>query len=60
MLVIGNLCLSIGLLLRLFVHPSGLIHKNLLDGVCGLLIGLSIGINLFVVRLAHRCHQRLQ
>jgi hypothetical protein len=28
--------------------------------VCGLLIGLSIGINLFVVRLAHRCHQRLQ
>ena len=46
-MAVGSLCLDIGLLLHLFIHPSGQTAKDWLDGVSGLLIGISIGTNLF-------------
>ena len=58
MFVIGNLSLSIGLLLWMFVHPSGLIRKDVLDAVCGFLLGLSLGINFFAFWLARRCDEK--
>jgi len=42
----GNLCLSLGLLLRLFVHPAGQLQKDWLDGIVGLMMGVAIAINL--------------
>jgi hypothetical protein len=58
LVAIGNLCLVIGLLLWNFVHPSSQIEKNWLDGVTGLLMGLSIGINLFAFRFAQSCREK--
>jgi hypothetical protein len=53
-MAIGNLCLTIGLTLRLFVHPSGQAAKNWLEGVSGLLVGISIGTNFFGLRHMRR------
>jgi hypothetical protein len=55
MRAMGNIALIIGLLLWLLFHPSGQIERNWLHFVCGLLLGLSICINLFGLRLARRC-----
>ena len=52
---LGCLCLSMGLLLRLFVHPSGNVGRNWLDGVAGMLIGMSIAINFLAFRSTRRC-----
>jgi hypothetical protein len=52
---IANISLVVGLLLWLFVHPSGQIERNWLHFVCGLLVGLSICINLFGLGRARRC-----
>lgn len=54
-MALGNISLVIGLLLWLFVHPSGQIERNWVQGLSGLLLGISIGINLFGLRLARRC-----
>ena len=45
--VLANLSLAVGLLLRVFVHPAGQMEQNWLDAACGFLIGLSIAVNLF-------------
>ena len=58
----GNVCLSVGLLLRLFVHPVAQVQKNWLDGVVGLLLGMAIAINLGNLYKSRRCataHDRL-
>jgi len=55
-LVLGNLCLAAGLLLWSF-HASIPIQQTWLHGVCGLLLGISIGVNLSAVRCARRCRQ---
>ena len=55
MRAMGNIALIIGLLLWLLFHPSGQIERNWLHFVCGLLVGLSIGINLFGLWRAQRC-----
>jgi hypothetical protein len=49
-MAIGNICLVIGLLLWLFVHPAGQFSRDALHFVCGLLLGLSITINLITLR----------
>ena len=54
-LQIGNLSLVAGLLLWMFVHPTGQFEKNSLHAACGFLLGLSIIINLFGLRFARRC-----
>jgi hypothetical protein len=54
MMAVGNFSLVAGLLLWNFRSyiPAG---PDWLHPVCGLLFGLSIGINLFGLRLARRC-----
>jgi hypothetical protein len=54
-MVMGNVSLVVGLLLWNFVHPSNSAERNWLHGVCGVMLGASIGINLFALRLARRC-----
>jgi hypothetical protein len=61
--VIGNVCLVAGLLLWNFdqwhwLQVSGQIERNWLHGVCGLLLGVSIGINLFGLRCGRRCGEK--
>lgn len=58
LIAVANLCLAAGLLLWNFVHPSGNIAREWLHGVCGALLGISIGINLFGLRLARRCAEK--
>jgi hypothetical protein len=53
----GNLCLAVGLGLFTFAHPSGQIEKNLVHALSGLLLGISIGVNLCALRLARRCRR---
>jgi hypothetical protein len=58
LLAIGNMSLVVGLLLWLFVHPSGQIEKNWLHAVCGFLLGLSVTINLMGLVFARRCREK--
>jgi hypothetical protein len=58
LLAIGNISLVVGLLLWLFVHPSGQIEKNWLHAVCGFLLGLSVTINLMGLVFARRCREK--
>jgi len=51
---IGNSCLAVGLLLWVF-RASIPIPQDLRDAVCGLLIGLSIAINLLTIAFHGRC-----
>jgi len=55
---IANLCLVAGLLLLTFVHPSSQISGNWLHGVSGVLLGISISMNLFGLRLARRSREK--
>jgi hypothetical protein len=41
--------LALGLVLPMLLHPSGQSSRNLLHFVCGLLIGMSLSINLGLV-----------
>jgi hypothetical protein len=54
MMPIGMLCLVFALILPRIFHPAGRLATNWMDGVQGLLFGISIGINLCAVRLAGR------
>jgi len=42
-------CLTVGLLLPMLFHPAAQSARNLLHFVCGLLLGLSLSINLSMV-----------
>jgi hypothetical protein len=54
----GNFALAIGLILFGFVHPAGAFERNCLHAVAGMLVGISIGINLFALRCARRCREK--
>jgi hypothetical protein len=51
---IGNFSLPAGLLLWIFRSYIP-VEQDWLHGVCGLLLGLSIGINLMMMRRQRRC-----
>jgi uncharacterized membrane protein SirB2 len=53
-MVIGNLALAVGLVLINCTHPSSQSAQYLTQGVGGLLLGISIGVNL----CACRCRSR--
>lgn len=53
-LVIGNLCLSAGLLLGIFARDLGPRHPNLFDALRGLLLGIAIALNFGALVLARR------
>jgi hypothetical protein len=56
LLVAGNLSLALaGVLWNFTQHFSA--RYPWYDGVCGFFFGVSIGINLFVLRSARRCRQ---
>lgn len=57
--VLANLSLAAGLLLRVLVHPAGQMERNWLDAICGFMIGLSIAVNLFGL-WACRCRRASQ
>jgi hypothetical protein len=54
----GNLCLVAGLLLFLFARPSGTDANIAVHAVAGLLIGISLGVNICVLRWVRRCRQQ--
>ncbi len=54
MMSIGMACLAIGLTLPMFLHPAAGFGTNLLHGVRGFLLGLSIVMNLWAARVANR------
>jgi hypothetical protein len=56
MIRIGMACLLISLIWPRFVHLTFNLGPDLIDGVRGLLFGISIGLNLWAVRL--KCRQR--
>jgi hypothetical protein len=56
--LIGMLCLAFGLMLPRILQPSSTFGVNLLHGIIGLLLGLSISLNLgafLMSRRQHRC-----
>jgi hypothetical protein len=55
MIALGCACLSIGLMLRLWIHPTTPGPKIFVEAGVGLLLGLSIGLNAFAFRLVRRC-----
>jgi hypothetical protein len=55
MMVIGNLSLAVALLMWNFARPATTKTHGWVAGLAGLLLGLSIGLNLFTVRRARRC-----
>ena len=55
LIAIGGLYLAIGLSLGLFIHPSSQTAKNWIDGVSGLLVGISLVTNCFGWIHARRC-----
>jgi hypothetical protein len=46
---LASASLALGLVLPMLLHPSGQSSRNLLHFVCGLLIGMSLSINLGLV-----------
>lgn len=56
MVAVANGCLSAGLMLFLFAHPAAQLLLDLVHGTAGLLLGISIGLNLHAVL----CRKRQQ
>jgi hypothetical protein len=54
LIAMGMMFLVVAFLFPMILHPATQMGKNLAEGIRGLLVGLSIGINLFSVILAKR------
>jgi hypothetical protein len=54
-IVIANACLVNGLVLILFLHPSGTGPQCVVHALSGFLLGLSATINIFALIRARRC-----
>lgn len=59
LMALANISLVIGLLLWLFVHPSGQVERNWLHAACGFLLGFSITVNLYGLWVARRCQKQI-
>ena len=55
MVALSNLGLAVGLSLNLFVHPQSAMARDWVHGVSGMLMGISLGVNLFGLRRSERC-----
>lgn len=51
---IGPVCMALGLLSERFVHPSSHLSADFIDGMTGLLFGVSIACLLMSIRLKGR------
>jgi hypothetical protein len=49
LIALASSCLALGLLLPMVFHPAAGTPRNFLHFICGLLIGLSLSINLSLV-----------
>ena len=56
LIMAGMFCLAVGLVSHRYIHPPGEIWQGLADGIFGLLIGMSMALNL--CGLARRRKQR--
>lgn len=56
-IALANACLAVALIMRYCVHPTGTIAMEVFDGVYGLMIGISIGVNFFVLRSGRGCRE---
>ena len=54
MIAVGMALLLVGLMSPYAVHPSTQMGRNLFEGIRGVLMGASIGVNLFAVILGAR------
>ncbi len=54
LMALAGIALSAGIALPYLLHPSGAAGKNWFEAVRGLLMGISIGLNLFMIRFARR------
>ncbi len=55
LVAVANFALFAGIALSYAVHSLGTIEKNWLEALRGFLIGLSVGINLLVIRFGRGC-----
>lgn len=55
LLAVANISLFLGIALPYALHFNGAVERSWIEAVRGLLIGLSIGINLLVIRFGRRC-----
>ena len=53
-MAVANGCAAAGLMLQLFVHPASPMPKNLLHVGVGLLLGMSIAVNVLNLRRRKR------
>ncbi len=58
MIAIGNIFLAIAFCVWNFTRSAAGARHAWLDALCGLLFGISIGINLFALRIARRCREK--
>ncbi len=56
-IALGNACLIAGIVLSSFVHPASHFARLWTDALCGFMFGISITINLFVLR-RRRCRMK--
>jgi hypothetical protein len=54
LMAIANIALLFGIALPGGMHSMARLHPDVLDAVRGLLLGLSIGMNLMILRLGKR------
>jgi hypothetical protein len=54
-MMIGNFMLVAGLIFWIFVRPAHAARHDWLDALCGLLLGVSTGVNLLAVRRVRPC-----
>ena len=55
---LGLVFLAIGNLMHLFLHPSARFGQDAIDGVTGLMLGISIGLMLLGLTRGRRGHDR--
>jgi hypothetical protein len=55
MMALGNVSLFAAIVIWRFAHPAGVVSQPWIDGLSGLLFGLSITVNLGAAIRARRC-----
>ena len=58
LMALANGSLAVGLLLRMFVHPAGSSAHAALDFFVGLLLGISVTVNIHALLLRKRSRQK--
>ncbi len=54
LVLLAMICLVISILLPMFFHPASQLGKNLSHGLSGALLGFSLTVNLWALRISSR------